>query len=218
MHTRRDELGEAPRRLALGGRPLEADAQLAPGRAQHALVELVPGAHRLAVDGNDAIAGAQIGLGRRLPGEDGADGGGGRARLGARQLHEHERGEGDVRQRSGEDDAQALPRRAQREGERLLVGIDVGVVALAEQAHVAAERNDADGVLGAAARPAHQRAAEADLQLLHAHTEQPRHHEVPELMHGDEHADEQREPDQRHRRRSTTMAAWSDASGRGSTV
>ena len=52
VHARRDVLGQ---RL-VHARPLDGDAQLVPGRAQHAAVQIVPGSHRLAVDGDDLVA------------------------------------------------------------------------------------------------------------------------------------------------------------------
>jgi hypothetical protein len=211
VHARRDDLGERARRFALRGAALDGDAHLAPGRGGDARVEVVPRAHVLAVDGDDAIAGAEVGVGRRLPGEDGPDGRRGRARFGAGELHEDERGEGDVGERPAADDAQPLPRRAQRERVGLLLGVDARARLLAAQAHVAAERDGADRVLGAAPLEVQERPSEADGELVDAHAEEARHREVTELVHRDEHADQQREPDERHidgcPARSTTMAA-----------
>ena len=53
--------------------------------------------------------------------------------------------------------------------------VDSGVGILAEQPHVAAEREQADRVLGPVPRGAQERPAEAEGELEHAHAEQPRH-------------------------------------------
>ena len=72
---------------------------------------------------------------------------------------------------------------------RQMLGRD-GALALVEQLHVAAKRDRRERVLRAVRDPAPpQRPAKADREPHHADTEAASHPEMPELVHGHEHAD-----------------------------
>ena len=75
---------------------------------------------------------------------------------------------------------------------------DVVDALLAEEPHVAAQRDQRDGVLGVLAGERRQLGPEADRQLEHADVEQLGRSEVSELVDRDQHADEDDEPDERH--------------------
>ena len=62
---------------------------------------------------------------------------------------------------------------------------------LAGHLHVAAERNRADAVLGVAARDLQDLRPEAERKREHPDAEPPRREEVPELVHEDQHAEDE---------------------------
>jgi hypothetical protein len=77
-----------------------------------------------------------------------------------------------------------------------LVGLagPVGIVrTVARHLHVAAERDDADAVLGVAALGLENLGTEAEREGEHAHAEPPRGHEVAQLVHEHQHAEDEEE-------------------------
>ena len=142
---------------------------------------------RLPVGADEGVAGHEAGLGRRRVLDDLVQ----RQRRRGHALDADEEDEddgrgGEVHQRAGGDRDVALP-------DRLLV-VDAVAGALgdlllghhAADLAEAAQRDDADAVLGLAPGAAQGGRREADVELLDAHAERLGGDEVAELVHGDE--------------------------------
>ena len=194
------------------GAAADPEAQRVPERIGDHALQVLPVADLLAVDGLDAIAGHEAGLGRRQVGQHRAD-----DRRQQRALpgvvHEvDQQRQQQIERRPGDDDRVALPQWlvGQRALALAIDGRDRVAGILAQQAHVAAERHQRQAVLGLAARDAKQARPEADREAHHAHVEQLGEHEVPELVHQDQHAeqrhDRRRPEEQAHRARAP--ASW----------
>ena len=107
-----------------------------------------------------------------------------------------------VEHRPGDDDRVALPQRLRGQRARPIDGRDRLARILAQQAHVAAERDRRQPVLGLAPGEAEDARAEPEREAQHLDVEQLREHEVPELVHQDQHAqqhhDGRRGPEHAH--------------------
>ena len=81
-----------------------------------------------------------------------------------------------------------MPQRLRRQRARPVDGRDRIAGVLAEQTHVPAERDRRQPVFGLAEGDADDARPEAEREAQHLHVKQLREHEVPQLVHQDEHA------------------------------
>jgi hypothetical protein len=112
--------------------------------------------------------------------------------LGLQDREEH------VHRRPGHDDDHALVERLRFEGALAILRQDRLLPVLLEHLHEAAEGEDADAVLRLPAANADDLRPEADREGEDLHPEDLRAHEVPELVHEDEHGAEQGEVEEIH--------------------
>ena len=159
--------------------------------------QLVERADVLAVRLDHAVARLEHPVGGAV-GEDRAHHRGDRLRVAEVDDEEEPDGQEQVHRRPREDDDHALPERLLREGAPLVLRADVVVGALPEHAHVAAEGERRDHVLGAAAREPGDPRTEAEREFEDADAEEFRPREVAELVHEHEHADQDDEVDDLH--------------------
>src|SRR5204862_6194099 len=118
--------------------------------------------HRLAVDGEDAIAGAEPGLGGRRLWLDVPDAGG-EVLVGRREDHEVEDdGEDEVRRRPGEGDQRLLPGRLLEKPTAAVLGGDLLVRVIAGELDVTAQRKERNPVFRLLALEPEQLGPEAD--------------------------------------------------------
>ena len=183
---------------------LDLDVDLLAGVRADLLLQHVPVLHRVAVDGEDAVAVRDAGLRRRAARRHAHA----HARLVDHGVTAEEEREEDedrreevVRERARGDRDDARPERGVRVALRIL-RVDVLVRVHARDLHVGEERDDRDlegrrAVLGAVLP---ERRTEADRELRHAHAEATRRQVVPAFV--DHHQDGKPEDgDQRVRKR-----------------
>ena len=108
-------------------------------------------------------------------------------------------GKEQVHRRPREDDDDALPERLRLERAVPVLGQDrLAALALLEHLHEAAERQEADAVLGLLAADADDLRAESDREREHLHAEDLGEGKVPRLVDEDEGADEEDEVQKVH--------------------
>src|SRR6267142_2013166 len=154
----------------------------------------------LPVDGADDVAGLKAGLLRRRCGHDlddldvsGWRGGAGRERDREDQDREHH-----VHAHARDEDDGLCPPRLRGERARVADALLLdGEVVLAEDAHVATERDRAHRVVDLAFTDAEEPRPEADGELEHLHAEQARGEVVTEFVHRD---DERERREEEHER------------------
>ncbi len=145
----------------------------------------------LAVDGPNAVIWLHASCGGRRPGDDAQDLAGVGVQLGQPDAGDEQDRDQEVRSRSRHQDRDPLPG---------CLGVEaVGLIEVvgfhAAHAHVAEDREEPQGVKGAAAGEGHQPGSRADRELDHAHSEELGDEKVSGLVGRDQEQESSRDGD-----------------------
>ncbi len=184
--------------LELAIASLESKPQLFADVLPDDRLELFPVANGGPLHRYDAVTRLDSGAGRGAVAEHVADHRRGQPRLPGEEHEVDEDGQDQVGRGASEDDHQALQDGFGVEGPASVLDRHLVLAVLAQDAHVAAERNQRQLVLGLAPGESHEWAAEPQRESEDTEVQQLGGEEVPELVNHHERAHHEKEKDDRH--------------------